>query len=137
MRPPLARASFSSGTIFSGVRPPPRFDPVWTLPRYWLSISPEAKTIPGRLDRLSTAPRAPKPVVSPGGVVESTGGARESDGVVVLVSTGTPALSTGGEVAGVSTDGLRPSLPPQAAAKTRKAPDITVRSMGHLPEHIW
>jgi len=93
-------------------------------------MSPEAKTIPGRLDRLSIAARAPlKPLVSAVGV-------RESDGVVVvLVSVGVLALSTGGVlVDGASTVGLRPSLPLQAAAKTRKAPDITVRSMEHLPE---
>src|SRR3954449_6425284 len=104
-RPPLARASFSRGTIFSGVRPPPRFEPVWTLFRYLLSMSPEANAIPGRLDRLSTAPTAPlKPVVS-------TGGASESDGVVA-VSTGVLAVSAGGGlVDGASTEGLRPSLP--------------------------
>src|SRR3954451_12016213 len=128
-RPPLARASFSRGTIFSGVRPPPRFEPVWTLLRYLLSMSPEANTIPGRLDRLSTAPTAPlKPVVS-------TGGASESGGVVAVPeSTGVLVVSTGGVLDGASTEGLRPSLPLQAAAKTRKAPDIMVRSTGHLPE---
>jgi hypothetical protein len=94
-------------------------------------MSPEAMTIPGRLDRLSIPPTAPlKPVVSTGGVRES------GIGVVVLVSTGELAVSTGAGVLvdGASSDGLRPSLPPQAAAKTRNAPDITVRSREHLPE---
>src|SRR6185436_1017233 len=100
-------------------------------------MSPEASTIPGRLERLSTAPTAPlKPVVSTAGASESDGVVMPvSTGVLVLVSTGMPAVSAGGGVllAGASTEGLRFSFPPHAAAKTRRAPDIMARSMGHLP----
>src|SRR5215208_402230 len=113
-RPPLALASERRGRTLSAVKPPPRFEPVYTLLKYWFSMPSVANTTPGREERVSSRLTDPSGPDESTGVVEESLGSAGVAGVVSAVAVGSPGR-------GASVGGPAGSpLPPQAVRKSNK-----------------